>query len=55
MQTCCFWSKFDIQSAGVLEKEVKVTKIKSLLSHVQLVFMCNLGQNLFIGSEDRVQ
>ena len=34
---------------------VKVTKFYSLLSHVQVVFLCKFGQNPPFGSGDRVQ
>ena len=37
-----------------LEKEIKVTKIESLFTYVQLVFVCNFGQNPLIGSGDRI-
>ena len=38
-----------------LENEVKVTKIKSFLFHVPVVFLCKFDQNPPIGLQDRVQ
>ena len=49
LKTSCFWSKYDIQIAGV------TLKVRSLLPPPPIMFLCQFGQNPLIGSEERVQ